>query len=229
MLDFPGLLAHSHRYSDFLAETLESAGEVEGDEAVYTIHAAAELSFEHAHALRVLFEAGTPNSAAAMLRLQYEALLRAAWLLYGAPDAGLAKASAPLTTNTAQSAKNLRGAEDMLLDLERALKAAPQLRGLVLPLREIRDVSWQAMNSFVHSGLHPLARGKAGFPTRLAADLVKNSNGMLHMAARLLARLTGSWEVTTAVEQSYLRFHECLPVITASRSPMLDAGKASGA
>lgn len=215
MLDFGRLLSQSHQFSDFLVQTIESAGDTEYDVEASTIHAAAELSFEHAHAIRVLFEAGTPNSAAAMLRLQYEALLRAAWLLYGATDNRRAKATAPLTANAAQAAKNLRSAEDMLLDLERALVAVPELRGLVIPLREIRDVSWQAMNSFVHAGLHPLTRGKSGFPTHLAVDLVKNSNGMLHMAARLLARLTGSWEVTTAVEHSYLRFQECLPVVTA--------------
>ena len=78
-----------------------------------TIQAAAEPSFEHAHALRVLFEAGKPNSAAAMLRLQYETLLRAGWLLYGATDTRLAKASALLTTKAAQAAKNLRSADDI--------------------------------------------------------------------------------------------------------------------
>jgi hypothetical protein len=218
MLDFEHLLSLSHQFSDVLAETVESAGDREYDVEASTIYAAAGLSFEHAHALRVLFEAGAPNSAAALLRLQYEALLRAAWLLYGATDHRLAKATAPLTADAAQAAKNLRSAEDMLLDLERALQATPSLRGLVLPLREIRDVSWQAMNSFVHAGLHPLTRGQSGFPTQLAADLVKNSNGMLHMAARLLARLTGSWEVTTAVEHSYLRFQDCLPVITSSKT-----------
>ena len=39
--------------------------------------AAAELAFEQAHAVRVLFGAGPPSSSAEMLRLQYDALLRA--------------------------------------------------------------------------------------------------------------------------------------------------------
>jgi hypothetical protein len=215
MPDLARLLSQSQQFANFLADTIDSAGPLESDVESVTIQAAAELSFEHAHALRVLFEAGTPNSAAAMLRLQYEALLRAAWLLYGATDARFAKASAPLTVEGAQAAKNLRSAEDMLLDLERALQATPQLRGLVLPLREIRDTSWQAMNSFVHTGLHALTRAKSGFPAQLALDLVKNSNAMLHIAARILARLTGSWEVTTTIEHCHLRFVDCLPIITA--------------
>ncbi len=213
MPDLAQLLERSHQYWDFLAELIESAVHYEDRVEPNPVEAAAQLSFEHAHALRVLFEAGAPNSASAMLRLQYEALLRSAWLLYGATEARAAKASAPLNVETAQAAKNIRSAEDMLLDLERALQATPQLRGLVLPLREIRDAAWQSMNSFVHSGLHPLTRVQTGFPTQLAVNLVKNSNGMLHMAARIAARLTGSWEVATAVEQCYLRFQDCLPLL----------------
>lgn len=219
MTDFARLLARSHQFSDFLAETIESAGHVEYGSGTDSVAAAAQLSFEHAHALRVLFEAGAPNSASAMLRLQYEALLRSAWLLYGATDARRAKASAPLAAEASQAAKNLRSAEDMLHDLERALRASPQLRGLVQPLREIREASWQAMNSFVHAGLHPLTRANAGFPTQLAVTLVWNSNGMLHIAGRILARLTGSWEVASAVEQSYLGFQDCLPIDNGQRSP----------
>lgn len=209
------LLSQSDQFADFLTDTLELVGHVACDVETGTIQAAAEPSFEHAHALRVLFEAGKPNSAAAMLRLQYETLLRAGWLLYGATDTRLAKASALLTTKAAQAAKDLRSADDMLLDLERALRVTPERRGLVQPLREIREISWQAMNSFVHAGLHALSRAKSGFPTQLAMDLVKNSNAVLHIAARIPARLTGSWESTTTIEHCHPRFLDCLPIISA--------------
>ncbi|MDO8767500.1 MAG: hypothetical protein Q7K57_02085 [Burkholderiaceae bacterium] len=44
------------------------------------------LSIEHAASVRILFSADAPHSASALLRLQYEALLRAAWVLYAASD-----------------------------------------------------------------------------------------------------------------------------------------------
>lgn len=176
--------------------------------------AAADLSFDHAFAVRALFEAGAANSASAMLRLQYEALLRSAWLLYAATEAQLEKAGATLTEASAAAAKNIAGPAEMLNDLERCAQERPELRGLVVPLREIRETAWAAMNSFVHGGLHPLARTSEGFPDVLAANLLKFSNGMLHMTARISARLTGSDEALKKVEQSRLKFGNCLPLIT---------------
>lgn len=208
------LLAESDAFSEALMDALASADGIAGGPRSEAAAAAAELSFEHGHALRALLALGTPNSAAALMRSQYEALLRAGWLLYAASDQQLERLAAPLSVDSAAAAKNARGSEDMLKDLEKLLTTMPTLRGLVLPLREIREVSWAALNSFVHGGLHPLARSRGGFPAKLAADLVKNSNGMLHMAARLLARLTPSAEVAAHVDKLYLTFPSCLPPIT---------------
>jgi hypothetical protein len=60
--------------------------------------------------------------------------------------------------------------------------------GLVIPLEEIRENQWKAMNSLVHGGIHPLQRMDA-FPVELAAQVVRNSNGIAHIACRLLMRL----------------------------------------
>lgn len=125
------------------------------------------------------------------------------------------KLSTTLTVESGAKSKNAKGAEDMLKELEGLLAATPTLRGLVLPLREIRVVSWAAMNSFVHGGLHPLTRTREGFPLELAVDLLKNSNGMLHMAARLLARLAPSADIVASVETAFVGFEDCLPVVTA--------------
>lgn len=214
MDDFQQLLARSHQFSDTLASYLDSADGFADGARAEAAAAAAELSFEHGHAMRVLLEVGTPNSAAVLLRSQYEALLRAAWLKYAASEVHLEKLFTSLTVESGAKAKNAKGAEDMLKELEALLVDTPALRGLVLPLREIRDVSWAAMNSFVHGGLHPLARTREGFPLKLATDLVKNSNGMLHMAARLLARLTPSSEVVERVEMSFKEFVDCLPLVS---------------
>lgn len=212
------LLARSHQFSEMLVSHLDSADGFAGGPRAEAAAAAAELSFEHAHAMRVLLEVGTPNSAAVLLRSQYEALLRAAWLMYAASEPHMEKVSTTLTAESGAKAKNAKGAEDMLKELEALLVATPALRGLVLPLREIRDVSWTAMNSFAHGGLHPLTRTREGFPLKLAADLIKNSNGMFHMAARLLARLTPSADIVTRVETAFAGFEDCLPVVTGPQA-----------
>jgi hypothetical protein len=206
----------SNDFAEYLQDTIDSAGTMAAGDRVEAAAAAADLSFEHGFAVRTLFEAGAPNSASAMVRLQYEALLRAAWLLYAATDADVSKAGADLNIESASAAKNLAGAGDMLTALERCLETHPELRGLVVPLREIRDASWAALNGFVHGGLHPLARTRDGFPDALAGNLLKFSNGMLHMTARISARLTGSTEVLKKVEQSISKFSNALPVIVKS-------------
>jgi hypothetical protein len=212
------LLARSHQFSETLVNYLITTDGAAGGPRAEAAAAAAELSFEHGHAMRVLLEVGTPNSAAVLLRSQYEALLRAAWLMYAASEPHLEQLSTTLTVESGAKAKNAKGAEDMLKELEGLLSATPALRGLVQPLREIRDVSWAAMNSFVHGGLHPLTRIRDGFPLKLAADLVKNSNGMLHMAARLRARLTPSADLVTRVETTFREFTDCLPVVTGPQT-----------
>jgi hypothetical protein len=45
---------------------------------------------------------------------QYEALLRAAWLMYAASEAHLEKLSATLNVQSGAKSKNAKGAEDML-------------------------------------------------------------------------------------------------------------------
>lgn len=68
-----------------------------------TAIAAAEVAIEHETALDALFGLGLANSAVALLRIEYEALLRSAWLLYVASDIQVEKALAPLTRGSATS------------------------------------------------------------------------------------------------------------------------------
>lgn len=215
MNELDQVLARSHTFAECLSAEIEAAKSAVGGDRAEAARAAAVLTFEHAHALRVLFEAKTPNSAAGLLRLQYEALLRAAWLLYAATEGQLGKLSVPLTAASAAAAKNIPGANDMLDSLEKQLNTEPQLRGLVAPLRELRDSAWVPMNGFVHGGFHALARTQGGFPLQLAIDVVKLSNGMLHLAGRLLAVLTASDQVIRRVDAAYRDFEDVLLVVTA--------------
>ena len=214
-MDFEQLLELSNRFSEHLASFLEDLPITAP--AHFPAAAAAALSLEHAGALRLLFSAGAPQSACALLRLQYEALLRGSWLIYAAPAAASEKLSASLEPGSQQAAKNVAGAKTMLEQLQKSLEANPALIGLVKPLAEIRDVSWDAMNSFVHAGLHPLARASEGFPRELAANVVRQSNAMQHMAVRLLARLSddSSGLIPRRVDSAWMQYGECLPMANA--------------
>lgn len=207
------LLNRSDEFAEFLLNALTDAQGFSQKPRHVAAESAVQLVFEHAHSLRLLFLSGAPSSAIALLRLQYEALLRASWLLYAATDVQVEKATAPLTIESAAAAKNLPGAAAMLEALERTASGTPGLDGLVQPLREIRDSAWTPMNAFVHCGLHALGRTAEGFPVALMASVVKMSNGMLHMAARLLARLTGERRLLATIETGCPPYSDVLPVI----------------
>lgn len=171
---------------------------------------AALIAIEHAGALRATAQGGAMNSAAGLLRLQYEAVLRAAWFLFAAGPGQVEKLTKTLDLAAEQGAKNLPGYLDMLTAVE---KAAPA--GLATPLAEFNRYSRHALNSFVHAGIHPLTRARSGFPVELAAALLRFSTGLMHFAYRLLAALTGSQERMNRVTRVYTAFEDCLPMARA--------------
>lgn len=130
------------------------------------------LCTEHASVLRAAFAIGLPNSGSAVLRLQYEALLRAAWLMYAATPAQVEKLSATLDFEAEQAAKKLPGYLDMMNAVTRTAPA-----GLSAPLAEFNQYSRHALNSFVHSGIHPLYRARTGCPAVTGAE---GDPGTLH-------------------------------------------------
>lgn len=169
--------------------------------------AAALIAVEHAAALRAAAQLGAMNSAAAILRLQYEAVLRAAWLLFAAGPGQVDKLTKGLDLDAEQAAKNLPGYLDMLNAIERTAPA-----GLALPLVEFNRYSRHALNSFVHAGIHPLTRTRVGFPAELAEAVLRFSAAMLHFAYRLMAALTGCQHRMDGVTRAHVTFTDCLPI-----------------
>lgn len=211
--DFEQLLERSDAFAAHLATLLQRSSELRDDPRGHAGRRAAHLALEHGTAVRILFGAGAPNAACALLRSQYESVLRGTWALYAASSEKVDRLNRPLDLESEQAAKNLDGPERMLEALKARAGLNPQLLGLVLPLDEIRVNQWKAMNSFVHGGIHPLQRAD-GFPVELAAQVVRNSNGISHIACRLLMRLAANLEVTSVaeMERAYLGFEDCVPM-----------------
>jgi len=170
--------------------------------------AACELSIEHPSMVRLAFSTLAPSSGTALIRLQYEALLKAAWILFAASELEIDKLSRELTFESEQAAKNLPGSAIMLADVT---KLAPE--GLSAPLSDFSRNTRHLLNSFVHTGIHPLRRTEEGFPMQLAQQLVLVSNGLLHLAYRMLAVLTGSQRRMDKVTRMFRLRTDVLPVI----------------
>lgn len=168
------------------------------------------LSLEHSSVLRSAFRLQAPNSAASILRLQFETLVRGAWLRFAATDSQAAVFDSPVDLESQKLAEKLANLQQMLAAVE---KDAP--KGLSIPLLEFNSYHRQALNSFVHGGLHALVRRQVGFSVELAIQLVTVSNGLQHLAYRILADLGGGIRMND-VTNLHLQYADCLPTMKTS-------------
>lgn len=206
-------LDHMLQRSDALHERLDSLlvdAEFDGSPRGEAAMGMCLVATEHAIALRALMALRLPTSAVSLMRLQFEALTRTMWLLYAARDTAINKLMAPLTLASEQAAKNLPGAGEMIDQIGKRIgqgvpPAAHQM------LSHFKDMSWHAMNSFVHGGMHPLRRSADGFPVDLALQVLRNSNGLTTMTGMTMAVLTGDEAVAKPISKIQPAFADCLP------------------
>ncbi|MCY1241138.1 hypothetical protein D9M72_540250 [compost metagenome] len=140
------------------------------------------------------------------------------WLIYAASDLAIAKLLAPLTLESEQAAKNLPSASEMIEQIGKHVgqgvpAAAHQM------LVQFKDVSWHAMNSFVHGGIHPLRRSAEGFPVHLALQVLRNGNGLTTMTGMALAILTGDEAIAKPMSKIQPEFADCLPDLLKQVAP----------
>lgn len=168
------------------------------------------VALEHGTALRALMALGLPTSAVSLMRLQFEALTRAMWLIYAASDDAIAKLLAPLTLESEQKAKNLPRATEMIEQIgKRVGQGAPAVAHQMLV--QFKGVSWDAVNSFVHGGIHPLRCSAEGFPVHLALQVLCNANALATMTGMALAVLTGDEAIARPMSKIQPEFADCLP------------------
>lgn len=114
------------------------------------------LCAEHAAALRAAFAIECPNSGSAVLRLEYESLLRAAWLLYGATPIEVDKLTCTLDLDAEQ-----RGQEPARLSRHAECSRESGPRRIVGAACRVQSV-FTTRSQFVcpqwHSSTHEIAQ-----------------------------------------------------------------------
>jgi hypothetical protein len=164
------------------------------------------MALEHALSLRLLVRAQCYTSALSMMRLQYEALTRSVWLLYAATDLQVETLASPLTLDAEHAAKKMPMFAAML---DQIVKTAPDQASRML--LNFKEVNYHAMNSFVHSGIHPLRRHAEGYPAKLIEDVLRNCNGLNVMTLQLGIVLTGDPRFASTVRAVQEEFRQILP------------------
>ena len=167
------------------------------------------VTFEHAAGLRLLIAGGCFTPAFALMRLQFEAVTRAMWLLYVAPDSAVEKMSAPLSLENEQAAKNLPSVSEMVEQIRKGVGTRVPVAAWEM-LDRFKDLNWRSLNSFVHGGIHALRRHRDGYPVKLILDVIRNSNALSTMAGMTMALLTDQ-ETAQTMGRIQPEFADCLP------------------
>jgi len=170
------------------------------------VRSVASLGFEHAQSLKYLTAAGLCTSAAALLRVQYESLVRAIWTHHCATDHDVELILAELTRETAKQASKIPMLSKMLDEIEAKAPHVP-----VASLREFKHYSWKPLSSYVHGGIHAVSRHGRGFPVELALMQIRHSNGLLGLAGNLLLIIAGIPAEAGVMTGIYKEFADCLP------------------
>ncbi|GAB3729879.1 hypothetical protein GCM10028862_08680 [Luteimonas pelagia] len=163
------------------------------------------LALDHGRSLRILL-LQVPPSAIALLRPQFEALLRAVWARHAARESDLARLLAPLTLESQQAARKLPGVAEMLTALE-----ASGPKGAAALLGRARARLSDGLNSYVHGGIHPFQRGESGYPVQLLADLLKNANAFSMLTLIVLAEITADTDILQLMAVVHDEFGDVLP------------------
>lgn len=179
-----GLLLDSERLYSDIEQSLATFVLAEPDKRDLATLALCQVSFEHGVALRGLIANHLAVSGVALLRVQFEALVRAVWVLHVATDAQVDRLTAPLTPEGEQGAKNLPSILRMIEGVE---KSGP--RGSGQMFRRFHDRLSNGLNSFVHAGIHAIHRQLSPYPTSLLGDVVKNSNAVAMLTVIVMGEL----------------------------------------
>ncbi|EXI88946.1 MAG: hypothetical protein AW11_01882 [Candidatus Accumulibacter regalis] len=162
------------------------------------------IAFEHAESAKILIASGNFTSATGLVRLQYEALVRAMWILYTASDNDITKLMCDLTSESAARGNKIPLLSEMLDNLS-GKAPAEALRMLL----EFKQYSWRPLSSFVHGGIHAIHRHGKGYPPKLLYQTLKISNGVSIMVGMLLVILHGGGEMRGKMPQIQMEFADC--------------------
>jgi hypothetical protein len=163
------------------------------------------VAVEHGGSLRQLVMCGNYTSAICIMRSQFEAITRAAWLFYSASEQKIENTFSTLN-ELSQNADQKPNNAEMIKALDGKAPAEA-----VLMFSEFRDIQWKALNSYVHGGIHALQRHGSGYPIQLVEQIIKSSNGLLAMTAMIAAILTGNEMIVKDIRHIQHRHKDCLP------------------
>lgn len=163
----------------------------------------------HAISQRVLMEEGLHGTALSLVRLHFETVVRAAWVLHGAKDDWLLKFSAPISPGDL-SEPQMGPPIPAMLDAVAGI--APEA---AFELRRLNETV-KVMHSFVHGGAHLVVHALKGYPPEKLVAVLQNRNLLLLMLSNVIVVASQKPALRSAVRGLMDRHGGCMPPSTAS-------------
>lgn len=168
------------------------------------------LSFQHGLSSLKLIADGFMSSGLALMRPQYESLVRGLWLMHADIDPWLSK----LRTAGQIGPNQLNKLETpMIADMLKSLEKSDAPGHILRQLQDFKAITNSTLNSFTHSGLIALVNNGKGYEEKLIYDVLRNCNAVAAINLQMLSILTGYEEAMTPVRNMHYQFHDCLPII----------------
>lgn len=165
---------------------------------------------EHGTSQRLLMGAGLHGTALALIRLHFEAVVRAAWVHYGAKDDWLVKFSAPVPDGDLNEPQMGPPVPAMLDAIGlKVPEAAAELRRL--------NATVKVMHSLVHGGVHLVVHALRGYPAEKLAAVLLNRNLLSIMLANVIVVASRNPELGGAAGRLMTAHSSCMPPRAASR------------
>ncbi|WP_350431747.1 hypothetical protein ABIS04_16325 [Shewanella sp. H8] len=168
------------------------------------------LSFEHGLSSLKLISDGFTSSGFALMRPQYESLIRGFWLMYADTEVWINK----LLTAEKIGPNEIKKLETPLIgEMLKALGSSDAPEHILSQLNDFRSINNSAFNSFTHSGLISLIGNGVGYEPKVIYDSLRNCNALAAINMQMLSILTGHEDAMEPVRKMHHHFKDCLPII----------------
>lgn len=165
------------------------------------------VAFEHAESLQILTATGNFTSAVGLLRMQYESLVRAIWVLHAASDTKVSKLMSELTQDSARTGdNNMPSLSEMLKKFEGKVP-----KEVIEMFLEFKEYSWKPLSSYIHGGIHAIDRHNRGYPVLLLIQGLKTSNGLSILVSNVMLIISGDNSKRGEIPVIQQEFADCLP------------------
>ncbi len=197
------MLALSRAFDDDVYALLEKGWNA-SSQRLRICFALCKAAAEHAISQRVLIEAGLHGTALGLIRLQFEAVVRAAWILHGAKDDWLVKFSTPVPEGDFSEPHLGPPIPSMLDAIE---PYAPQA---VIEFRRLH-MTVKVMHSFVHGGAHLVVHALRGYPPEKMVAVLQNRNLLSLMLTNVIVIASQQPNLKGTVGRLGLAHAGCMP------------------